>query len=162
MNTNDVLRRLRYAFDLNDKGVVALVALGGVETPPEEIYQYTRPEEDEDFILCPPEVLGAFLDGLVIERRGPPKPGSPPPGSTELTTNSVLRRVRIALILKDTDILEMLAAGGHPMSKSELSALFRRPDHRHYRECGHQALRKFLRGLTLKLRPDATDSPPVG
>ena len=52
-------------------------------------------------------------------------------------------------------MLGMLTLGGHPMSKGELTALFRKPTHKHYRDCGDQVLRNFLHGLTLTLRPDA-------
>ena len=120
----------------------------------EDLGAYLRKEEEEGFVLAPAPVLSAFLDGLVRERRGPPDPSRPPATSVEVTNNSVMRSLRIALQLRDTDIISMLSAAGHRMSKSELSALFRRPEHRSYRTCGDQVLRKFLRGLTLTLRPD--------
>lgn len=157
MTTNDVLRRLRYALSLDDAGVAALCALGGVEVPEEEVRAFTAKDDDEEWVDGPEEVLGAFLDGLVLDRRGPPPADRPTP-KLPLNANTVLRRLRIALILRDDDLLRMLEAGGHTMSKSELSALFRRPDHRHYREAGHQMLRKFLRGLTLELRPEPADA----
>jgi uncharacterized protein YehS (DUF1456 family) len=50
-------------------------------------------------------------------------------------------------------MLELLRLGGMPMSASELTALFRKPDHKHYRPAGDQLLRNFLKGLTTKLRP---------
>jgi len=33
------------------------------------------------------------------------------------------------------------------ISKHELSAFFRKLDHKHYRECKDQILRKFLKGV---------------
>lgn len=156
MTTNDVLRRLRYALSLDDAGVVALCAGVGFELSPEQVRSYTAKDAQPEWEECPTEVVDAFLDGLVLERRGPPPAGRTPPPKTELTTNVILRKLRIALILRDDDILRMLAAAGQPLSKSELSAFFRRRDHRHYQECGHQVLRKFLRGLTLELRPEPT------
>ena len=64
-----------------------------------------------------------------------------------LTNNDILKKIRVALSLKDDEILEILKLSDFEMSKSELSALFRREDHIHYRECGDQVLRKFLNGL---------------
>ena len=151
MTSNDILRRLRNALSLNDAEVVRLAGLGGMKVSKVDLF--TEEGEDDDdasYILGPPGVLGAFLDGLVLDRRGPPKPGTTPPVETELSTNGVLKRIRVALMLRDDDIIGMLEAAGHPMSKGEVSALFRRPDHRSFRPCGHQVLRKFLRGLAAK------------
>ncbi len=38
------------------------------------------------------------------------------------------------------------------VSKPEISALFRNPDHKNYRDCGDQLLRYFLKGLTSRIR----------
>jgi len=43
-----------------------------------------------------------------------------------------------------------LLAEGH-----ELSALFRKPGHKHYRPCQDQVLRRFLHGMQLAFRPEA-------
>ena len=90
-------------------------------------------------------LLLAFLDGLVASRRGPRDLGTAEP--EELNNNLVLRKVRIALELKDADMLRILEAGGMKASKSELSALFRNPSHRNYMPCRDQLLRRFLAGL---------------
>ena len=47
---------------------------------------------------------------------------------------------------------EVFEAAGFPISKPELTALFRQPDHKNYRACGDQVLRNFLKGLTLRVR----------
>ncbi len=69
-----------------------------------------------------------------------------------MTNNDVLKKLRIALKLKDTDILETLKLSGFEISKAELNAFFRKPDHRNYKECGDQVLRRFLDGLIIKMR----------
>ena len=69
-----------------------------------------------------------------------------------MTNNDVLKKLRIALNLKDTDILETLKLSGFEISKTELTAFFRKPDHRNYKECGDQVLRRFLDGLIIKMR----------
>ena len=96
------------------------------------------------------------MDGLIIERRGPPPAGKTlPPPADALSNNATLKKLRIALNLREEEMLSTLKAGGHPMSRGELTALFRKPYHKHYRECGDQVLRKFLNGLTKRLRPSA-------
>ncbi len=69
-----------------------------------------------------------------------------------MTNNDILKKLRIALELKDTDIIEILKLAGFETTKSELSAFFRNADHRNYKECGDQILRNFLNGLIIRNR----------
>ncbi len=69
-----------------------------------------------------------------------------------MTNNEILKKLRIALSLRDTDIIEILKLADFDISKSELSALFRSEDQRNYVECGDQILRRFLNGLIIKNR----------
>jgi uncharacterized protein YehS (DUF1456 family) len=69
-----------------------------------------------------------------------------------MNNNDILKKLRIALELKDTDILDILKLAEFELSKTELSALFRSPDHRNYKECGDQILRNFLNGLIIRNR----------
>lgn len=159
MNNNDTLRRIRYALDVSDAQMVTAFGLGGHEITEEQARQYMTNEDEDGAVYCSDEAFGRFLDGLIIERRGPPPAGKalPPPADT-LSNNATLKKLRIALNLREEDMLSILKAGGHPMSRGELTALFRKPYHKHYRECGDQVLRKFLNGLTKRLRP--SDASP--
>lgn len=69
-----------------------------------------------------------------------------------MVNNDILKKLRIALKLKDTDILEILKLSGLELSTAELNAFFRNPDQRNYKECGDQVLRRFLDGLIIKMR----------
>jgi uncharacterized protein YehS (DUF1456 family) len=69
-----------------------------------------------------------------------------------VTNNDILKKLRIALELKDTDIIEILRLADFEVSSPELSALFRNPENKNYRECGDQLLRRFLDGLIIKKR----------
>lgn len=64
-----------------------------------------------------------------------------------LTNNDILKKIRVALELKDEDIIHILKLSDFEVSKSELNALFRKPDHPNYKQCGDQLLRNFLNGL---------------
>jgi len=64
-----------------------------------------------------------------------------------LTNNDILKKLRVALELKDEDIVHILKLAEFEVTKSELTALFRKPDHPNYKECGDQLLRNFLNGL---------------
>jgi uncharacterized protein YehS (DUF1456 family) len=69
-----------------------------------------------------------------------------------MNNNEILKKLRIALELKDTDFIEILKLADFEITKSELSALFRSADHRNYKECGDQILRNFLNGLIIRNR----------
>ena len=159
MNNNDTLRRIRYALDISDAQMVAMFELGGQAITEDQARQYMTNEDEDGSVYCTDEAFGRFLDGLIIERRGPPPAGKAlPPPADALSNNATLKKLRIALNLREEDMLSTLKAGGHPMSRGELTALFRKPYHKHYRECGDQVLRKFLNGLTKRLRP--SDASP--
>ena len=61
-------------------------------------------------------------------------------------------KLKIALNLKAEDVLAIMNLAEFHLSKHELSAFFRKADHKHYRECKDQILRNFLKGLQLKYR----------
>lgn len=61
-------------------------------------------------------------------------------------------KLKIALNLKAEDVLEIMALADLKISKHELSAFFRKPAHKHFRECQNQILRNFLKGMQLKYR----------
>ena len=69
-----------------------------------------------------------------------------------LTNNDVLKKLRIALELRDDDIIAILKLAEYDISKSELSAIFRKEDHPNYMACGDQLLRNFLNGLIIHQR----------
>lgn len=108
-------------------------------------------EEKPDFVLCDDEKLARFLNGLIVHKRGAKGEGIPEPEPV-LSTNIVLRKLKIALNLQAEDLLEMLKMSDVILSKHELSALFRRPDHKHYRECSDQLLGNFLYGMERRFR----------
>lgn len=69
-----------------------------------------------------------------------------------MTNNDILKKLRVALKLKDTDIQNILKLANFNVSLSELGAIFRNEDHPKYQECGDQILRNFLNGLVIHLR----------
>ncbi len=82
-----------------------------------------------------------------------------------MTNNDVLKKLRVALKLRDDDIVKIFELVDFRISKSELGAFFRREDHPKYMECGDQILRNFLNGLVIHLRgpmPEKQKSTPKG
>ena len=69
-----------------------------------------------------------------------------------MNNNNILKKLRVALKLKDTDVIDILKLANFEITKAQLSALFRKEDHKNYIECGDQILRRFLNGLIIKNR----------
>lgn len=154
MINNDVLRSIRYMLDLSDNKVVEITRLADPAFPLEkaDVQAFLRKDEDPGYAECSDRVLAHFLDGLVIHFRGRNDSLPPRPVETRINNNVVLKKLRVAFELKDVDMHEVFAAAGFPVSKPELTALFRQPGNRNYRACGDQLLRNFLKGLTLRVR----------
>ena len=153
MTNNDVLRRIRYAFDFNDSTMIALFGMGELMVTREQISDWLKKDDDPAFQKCNDKLLATFLNGLINFKRGK-REGPAAAVETRLTNNIILRKLKIALDLKESDMLEILALAAMPLSKPELSALFRKPEHKHYRECKDQLLRRFLHGVQLKYRTE--------
>ncbi|MFL0354701.1 DUF1456 family protein [Xanthomarina sp. GH4-25] len=69
-----------------------------------------------------------------------------------MTNNDIFKKLRVALKLRDDEIVKILELVDFRISKSELGAFFRKEDHPNYMECGDQILRNFLNGLVIHLR----------
>jgi uncharacterized protein YehS (DUF1456 family) len=154
MINNDALRSIRYMLDLSDIKVVEITKLVDAAFPLEkaDVQAFLRTEDDPDYAECSNAVLAHFLDGLIIHCRGRDESLPPRPVEKRITNNVVLKKLRVAFALKDVDMHEIFESAGFPISKPELSALFRQPGHNNYRVCGDQLLRNFLKGLTLRVR----------
>jgi hypothetical protein len=69
-----------------------------------------------------------------------------------MTNNDIFKKLRVALMLRDDEIVDILKLVDFKISKSELGAFFRKEEHPNYMECGDQVLRNFLNGLVIHLR----------
>lgn len=152
MTNNDILRRLRYTFDLSDSKMIAIFALAEVQTDRAQVSNWLKKEDDADYQPIADPILAAFLNGFISARRGK-KEGEQPAPEKRLNNNIILRKLKIALDMKDMEMLEVIALAEFDLGKPELNAFFRKPGHKHYRECKDQVMRHFLKGLQLKFRP---------
>lgn len=151
MTTNDVLRRIRYTFDFDDSKMIAIFGLAGLEVTRAQISDWLKRDEDPDFQKCSDKQLAIFLNGLIIDKRGK-KDGPQPEPETRLSNNIIFRKLKIALNLQADEVLALVNQSDFSISKHELSAFFRKPGNRHYRECKDQVLRNFLKGAQSKYR----------
>ena len=151
MNNNDILRRVRYIFDFSDSTMMAIFALAGHPATRGEISEWLKKDDDPACQPLSDTQLAVFLNGLISLNRGK-KEGPQPEPEERLNNNIIFRKLKIALNLKDDDILAMMGLAKFSLSKHELSAFFRKPGHKNYRECQDQILRNFLKGMQVKYR----------
>ena len=151
MTNNDVIRRLRYIFDYNDNAMIGIFAAAELNVTREQVSNWLKPDEDPDFVTCNDHQLASFLNGLINEKRGK-KEGPQPVAEKKINNNLILTKLKIALNFKAEDVLEALQLADFTLGKHELSAFFRKPGHKHFRECKDQVLRNFLKGIQIKYR----------
>ncbi|HEY7774964.1 MAG TPA: DUF1456 family protein [Kineobactrum sp.] len=151
MTNNDILRRIRYAFDFDDTRMIAVFAEADHEVSREQVCNWLKQDDDSDHAELTDSELALFLNGLINLKRGR-KEGAQPEPEQQLTNNMIFMKLKIALDLKSEDTLAILERADCAISAHELTAFFRKPGHKHYRECKDQIMRNFLQGLQMKYR----------
>jgi uncharacterized protein YehS (DUF1456 family) len=156
MTNNEALQHIRYIFSLDSDRISSIFQQAECVQTAEQIENYLRKNGESEFARVQDNTLASFLDGLIIELRGK-KEGTQAQLNQEVNNNVVFNKIKIALALKADDIITLLAAGELTLSKHELSAFFRKPEHKHYRPCHDETLVKFLNGLHLQYQQEIKD-----
>lgn len=151
MNNNDILRRIRYVFDIDDSDMITTFGEADLTVTRAQISDWLKKDDDPDYQICSDVQMAAFLNGLIIRKRGK-QDGPPRAPEKRLNNNIVFMKLKIAMNLKADEVIELVNHDNLNISKHELSAFFRKPGHRHYRECKDQVLRHFLKGMQYKYR----------
>ena len=153
MTNNDLLQRLRYILNFNDQKMLEIFSLAKSDATIEKVSSWLNPKTDCDREqeICPDLQLSAFLNGLIIKMRGE-KEGTRIENESKLNNNMIFNKLKIAFNLKAEEIIQILELVDFTFSKHELSALFRKSGHKHYRECKDQVLRNFLGGIQIRFK----------
>jgi uncharacterized protein YehS (DUF1456 family) len=69
-----------------------------------------------------------------------------------MSNNDIFKKLRVALSLRNDDIIEIMALVGFKATKAEIGDIFRAEDHPNFKKCGDQFLRNFLNGLVIHKR----------
>jgi uncharacterized protein YehS (DUF1456 family) len=77
-----------------------------------------------------------------------------------LSNKDILKKLRVALSLRNDDIIEILKLADFEISKGALGDLFRNEEHPGFVEAGDQLLRNFLNGLIIYKR-GKPDEPKI-
>src|SRR5689334_13550032 len=135
MAHNELLRSIRDALNLDDAAMVRIFREAGREVGLSAIAAFLKKEDEDDYIPCSNPIMGFFLDGLIIHYRGKQEGKTAPAEKplAELGNNAILKKLRIALDLKEDELVGIFKLAGIDMTKNELTALFRKPGHKHYK-----------------------------
>ena len=147
MTNNDILRSLRYALNFTDVQMAKTIAHVAGEMDAVQVDYWLKREDHDDFQPLSDAGLCRFLDGLIIEKRGPRPDGSIPEPLEFISNNEVLKKLRIALELRDDGMMAVFKQAEFVVTKAELGSFFRKEGHRNFSKCPEQVLRKFIHGL---------------
>jgi len=153
LTNNDILRRIRYTFNLTDTAMVNVFASAEHTVTKEQVITWLTKEGEEAFTPISDTEFASFLNGFINTQRGK-RDGEQPEPEKKLNNNIIFMKLRIALNMKAEDVIATLALVDFDLSKHELSAFSRKVDNKHYRVCNDQILRLFLTGVQKQHRPE--------
>ena len=145
LDTNEVLYRITKSLSLSLENVLEIYKLENFEITKTHIENILSKRLDKNFEKASYEELGVFLDGFISFKRG--KTENKNTKNVELSNNLILKKLRIALELKEPEIEIIFSLAEIELSKQQLSALFRKEGHKNFKLCSYDLLFAFINGL---------------
>jgi uncharacterized protein YehS (DUF1456 family) len=136
--------------------MIEIFGFGDFMVKRSDVSDWLKKEDDPLYVQISDQQLAAFLNGLIVQRRGK-REGVQMIAEKELSNNLILRKLKIAFDLKTDDIIELFNLVDKRISPHELSAFLRSPEQKQYRICNDQYLRNFIHGLQVKFRNNANE-----
>ena len=146
ISTNEILYRIQKALNLSMEDMLEAYKLEGYKMDGVHLDALLKRRQETGFELCSYEELGLFLDGLVTLKRGP-SPKKDDNQVVELTNNLILKKLRIALELKEAETEIIFGLAEVELTKQQLASLFRKESHKNFKPCSGELLMSFLEGL---------------
>jgi len=147
ISTNEILFRIKKALTLSTEEMIEAYKLEGYTMETSHLESLLKRRLDDGFIIASYEDLGVFLDGFVALKRGPSPKKPNDDEAVELTNNLILKKLRIALELKEAETEIIFNLADVELSKQQLASLFRKKGHKNFKECSDELLMAFLDGL---------------
>lgn len=147
IHTNEILYRIKKALNLTNEEMIEAYRLEEYPMEVSRLESLLKRRHDKNFELCSYEELGVFLDGLVTLKRGPSPKKPHEEEAVELTNNLILKKLRIALELKDAEMEIIFGLAEVELSKQQMASLFRKEGHKNFKRCSDELLMAFLEGL---------------
>jgi len=147
MQTNEILHRVATALSLDITTIQEIYTLASYPIETQRVQSILKLPAESGSQLCSYEELGIFLDGLILLKRGPSPRKQNDEATVALTNNLILKKLRIALNLKEIETEMIFGLADVELSKQQLSSLFRKEGHKNFAECSDALLLAFLEGL---------------
>ncbi len=144
--TNEILYKITKALNLNSDEIIKIYSLAHYNMKSLHLENLLKKSQDDDFEICNYEELGTFIDGLILFKRGESSKKRKDE-VVELTNNLILKKLRIALELKENEIEIIFGLADVELTKQQLSALFRKENNKNFKLCSNETLMAFLDGL---------------
>jgi len=147
ISTNEILYRIQKALNLTTEEMLEIYKLEAYDMSETHLDSLVKRRQENGFMLCSYEELGVFLDGLVTFKRGPSPKKANDDAAVELTNNLILKKLRIALELKEAETEIIFGLADIDLSKQQLASLFRKEGHKNFKPCSAELLMAFIEGL---------------
>jgi uncharacterized protein YehS (DUF1456 family) len=155
MRSNKILTALTTALGWTPEAIRTWLAEAEIELSTDEVNGLLSHPSESGFRILPDYVLERLLDRVIIAHRGEREPDADAPPralpakGAKLTNNDILKKLRVAFDLREDGFNEALNNVGIQLSKSDVNAMFRKPNNKHYRACDDELLFNFIEGLGL-------------
>ena len=147
MQINDILFKLKKALQLDMETMIKAYALADYEMSKERLESILKRRQDKGYEEATYEELGIFLDGLVLLKRGSSDKVASDDDAVALTNNLILKKVRVAMELKEPELLIIFGLAGLDLTKRQIGSLFRKEGTKNFKACSDELLMVFLEGL---------------
>ena len=147
MKINDILYKIKKALSLENSQLIEAYKLADYEMKEERLEAILKRRLDKGYEEATYEELGIFLDGLVLLKRGPSDKVTDENEAVALTNNLILKKIRVAMELKEPELVILFALAEVELTKRQIGSLFRKEGGKNFKACSDELLEAFLEGL---------------
>ena len=147
MQINDILFKIKTALSLDDEMIIKAYSLVEHDMKKDRLTNILKKHQDKGYEEATYEELGLFLDGLVLLKRGVSSTPKDENEIVELTNNLILKKLRVALELKEAELVILFALAEVSITKRQIGSLFRKEGGKNFKSCSDELLLSFLEGL---------------
>ena len=147
MKINDILFKIKTALSLSSSELIKAYALVEYTMSQERLENILKRRQDEGYEEATYEELGLFLDGLVLLKRGANDKVVTDDEVVALSNNLIMKKLRVALELKEAELLIVFGLAEINMNKRQIGSLFRKEGTKNFKPASDELLMAFIEGL---------------
>ena len=147
MKINDILFKIKTALSITTDEMIKAYALAEYTMNQERLENILKRHQDKGYEEATYEELGLFLDGLVLLKRGEPSKKRDDDEVFELTNNLIMKKLRVAMNLKESELVIIFALAEVTVTKRQIGSLFRKEGGKNFKACSDELLFAFIEGL---------------